>query len=134
MHLVTKRHGGERRDQLLEIGARQVGRQCEGEEREPRLGAHGREIAQVDRKRPVSDGRRRGKAAIEVHALDDRVDRQHLEAVSRRHHHRRIVADADDEPVRRRRQLLPDALDELGFGEVGNGSHRDWKLGLEAGG
>ena len=62
----------------------------------------------------------RHERAIEVHALDDCVDGEHLDAIALGFDDRRIVADADEEPVGRRREMFADARDELGFGEGGD--------------
>jgi hypothetical protein len=53
-----------------------------------------------------------------VHALDDSVDREHLDPVALRLDDRRIVADADQDPGGRRKKPLLDAGDELAFGLV----------------
>ena len=92
--------------------------QRERQQREARRGAHRRQVAQVDRERAMTDGRGRRERAIEVHAFDERVDAQHLEAIALRLDHRRIVADADQHPVGRRRQPCVNARDELALGEA----------------
>ena len=64
----------------------------------------------------------RHERAVEVDALDERVDGQHLDAIPLRLDHRRIVADADEQPVRRRRRRRPRMRAiELALGAVGNG-------------
>ena len=83
---------------------RQRRRQRQREQRQPRRRAHRRQVAQVDRQRAVADGVGRREAPIEVHAFDDRVDGEHLEAVPLGLDHRGIVADADDQPGGRRRE------------------------------
>ena len=52
---------------------------------------------------PIASGG--DERAIEVDALDERVDGQHLDAVALRLDDRRIVADADQQPGGRRRQV-----------------------------
>ena len=94
-----------RRPCASKSGSGRVGGQREREQRQPRRGAHRREVAQVDGERAVADRGRRHEAPIEVHAFDERVDGEHLEAVPLRLDDRGIVADADDEPGGRRRQL-----------------------------
>ena len=69
------------RGERVEVGERQRRRQRQRQQREPRLCAHRGEVAQVDGERAVADGVGRREAAIEVHAFDERVDRQHLEPV-----------------------------------------------------
>ena len=61
------------------------------------MAAHGRDVADVDGQRLVADVLKGGEAAVEVHALDQRVGRQHLERAALRLDDRGIVADADDQ-------------------------------------
>jgi hypothetical protein len=69
-----------------------------------------------------------------VHAFDERVDGQDLDAVSLRLDHRRIVANAHEQPVRRRRQLLLDARDEVRLGEIPDGGTRGWRFEVRVSG
>ena len=107
--------------ELVEIIERQCRAAARATAGQPRRGAHRREIAQVDRERAVTDGVGRREAAVEVHAVDQRVDGQHLEPVALRLHDRAIVADADHQPVGRWPQHGLDRGDEFGFGEVRDG-------------
>jgi len=66
---------------------------------------------------------RRDEGPIEVHAFDERIDAQDLDAVSFRLDDRRIVADAHQQPVRRRRQLLLDARNQVALAQRPDG---DW--------
>ena len=107
---------GERReagDDRVEVGERERGRQRHREQREPRRGAHRREIAEVDRERAVTNRVGRDERAIEMNALDQRIDRQHLDPVALGLDHRRVVADPDQQPLGRGRQAFADARDEL---------------------
>ena len=58
----------------VEVGDGQRRRQRERQQRQARRGAHRREVAQVDRERAMADGVGRREAAVEVDALDERVD------------------------------------------------------------
>ena len=76
------RLGGEREepvDQLVEVGEREIRRQHERQRREPRRCTHRGQIAEVHRERAMADRARGHEAAIEVHAVDDRVGRDHLD-------------------------------------------------------
>jgi hypothetical protein len=53
-----------------------------------------------------------------VHAFDERVHAQNVEAVPLRLDHGRIVADADRHPARRWRQAVLNAGDEFALGKV----------------
>ena len=89
-----------------------AGGKHEREQREPRRRTHGGDVADVDGERLVADVGGRREAPIEVHALDERVGRQHLQRAAIDDRHRRIVADADDERARRRGKPPADVLDE----------------------
>ena len=102
-------------------------RQRQRQEREPRRRAHRREVAEVDGQRAVADGAGRRERAIEVHAVDQRIDAEDLQAVALRLDHRGIVADADQQPVGRRRAAARwmRAMSSLGqIGEQGWRRHR----------
>jgi len=85
----------------------------ERQQTQPRRRTHGRQVAEVDRERAVTDGVGRGERAIEVHALDKRVDTENIQPVSFRFYHRRVVSDADRHPVGWWRQTPFDPGDEL---------------------
>ena len=68
----------------------------------------------------MADCVRRHERAIEVHAVDERVDAQHFRAIPLRLDDRRIVADADEQPGRRGRELRLDARNQLAFTDVGD--------------
>ncbi len=104
----------------VEVVERQLRRQHHRQQREARRRAHRRQIAQVHRQRPMTDGVGRDERAVEVHAFDDRVHREHFDAVPLRLHHGRIVTDTDQQPVGRGREMSLDARDELSLGAVGN--------------
>ena len=99
-------------EQAIDIADRGPIGEHEREEREAGRAAHRRNVAQVDGERLVADVGVRGEAAVEVHALDERVGREHLQRASIRHRDGRIVADRDNERGGWRRQAAPDALDE----------------------
>ena len=82
----------------LEVGERAAPRQSQREEREARRRAHRGEVAEVHGERAEADRAGCTNAPIEVDAFDQRVGREHLEAVALRLDDRRIVADADDDP------------------------------------
>ena len=65
----------------------------------------------------------RHERAIEVHAFDDSIDGQHLDAVPFRLDDRRIVADADQEPIGCGGELPLDARDDLALGELRDERH-----------
>ena len=77
----------------------QSAREYERQKRKPRLGPHRPKVAQVHRERAMPDGVRRREAAIEVHAFDERIDAQDLEAVPHRLDDRRVVTNADRQPI-----------------------------------
>ena len=68
----------------------------------------------------MADRVRRDERAIEMNTLDERVNRDHLDAVTLRLDDRRVVADADEQPRRRRGQPAADTRDELALRAVGN--------------
>jgi hypothetical protein len=72
----------------------------------------------------------RRKTAIEVNALDERVDRDDLKPVPLRLEDRRIVSDADDEPVGRWREPRLNSSDELALGEIDDATWRSPPLGF----
>ena len=84
-------------DQVVELLGVDRVRQRQRQQRQARRGAHGRDVADVDGQRLVADVARRAEAAIEVHALDQRVGGQDLERAAFGRRHRRVVADADDQ-------------------------------------
>ena len=63
----------------------------------------------------------RMKCQIEVHAFNERVDGQDLDAVSLRLDNSRIVANPHEQPVRRRRQMLLDTRNEVPLAEIPDG-------------
>ncbi len=91
-------------EQPVDVGERQRRREDQRQQREPRRRAHGGDVADVDGERLVADVGGRREAAVEVHAFDERVGRQHLQRAAIDDRHGRIVADADDERGRRRRE------------------------------
>ncbi len=118
VHAVARGERGQAADDGVEVVERQRRGQHERQERDARRRAHRREVAQVHGERAVADRLGRREPPVEVHAFDDRVHRQHVEAVPLRRHDRRIVADADDHPARRGRQRGADARDERRLGDV----------------
>ena len=80
------------RGHLERIGKRKRQQRC------PRPRTHRREVAQVDGERPVADCIRRHESAIEVHALDLRIDREDFECATHRLDCGCVVAGTDDHP------------------------------------
>ena len=115
---MTAGECGKAVDHAVEVCARKGGRQREGQERPSRFGAHRCQIAQIDGECSMADRGWRRKTAIEVNALDERVDGDHFELVPLRLDDRRIVSDADDEPVGRWGEPRLNASDELALGEI----------------
>jgi hypothetical protein len=72
----------------------------------------------------VADGAWGRERPIEVHAFDERVHRQDVEAIPLGLDHGRIVADADGHPIRSRRQSVLNTGDEFALGELGEGGAR----------
>jgi hypothetical protein len=62
------------------------------------LGAHRGEVAQIDGQRTVTDRIERHEAAVEVHAIDDRVGRQHVVHAAHRRDNGRVVTRSDGDP------------------------------------
>ena len=58
--------------------------------------------------------------AIEVHAFNECIDGQHLDAVALRLDDGRVVTDADQQPRWRSRQPAADARDQLALRAIGN--------------
>ena len=73
----------------------------------------------------MADCLRRGERPIEVHALDNGVDREHFDAIALRLDDRGIVADADQNPGGRRKEPPLDAGDQLAFGLVRDGGRAE---------
>ena len=90
--------------------------QHQRQQRRARRGAHRREVAEVDRQRPVPDGIRRHEAPVEMHAFDLRVGREHLERAALGLDHGGVVAGTDDDPGRHG-EPRGDALDERALAE-----------------
>jgi hypothetical protein len=120
MHAMKSRERGEAFDHRVEVVNRQDGGKRERQQADARRGAHRRQIAEVDRERAVADRPGRREGAIEVDALDEGVDGQHLEAILLGFNDSGVVADADGHPGRRRRQPGGDARDEIALREIGN--------------
>ena len=108
-------------DETVEVGERKFGGEGETEQNRSRLSAHRGQIAEIDGQRPMTDGVRWCEASIEMHALDDRIDREHFDLISDRLDDGRVVADAYQDPAWRGRQPRGDAADEFLLGEIGNG-------------
>ena len=66
----------------------------------------------------MTDRGRWCETAIEMNALDERIDRDHFKLVPLRLENGRIVSDADGEPVGRLREPRLNASDELALGEI----------------
>ena len=95
--------------------------ECDGGEH--RSCTHRRDVGQIRGHRAVPDRTRVHRARIEVHAVDQRVGRDHREVRTRRLPCSRIVADAEREPARlragrsRRFGYRPQRRDERVFGQ-----------------
>ena len=120
VQLVPERQVREPGYERVEVVAKQGRGQHEGQEGQPRRRAHGREVAQVDRQRPVPNRGGRRKAPVEMNTLHNRIDAEDLQPVPLRLDDGRIVANADRQPAGRRLQPLRNALDELALCEVGD--------------
>ena len=105
--------------QCVEVVAKQGG----GQHRtggQPRGRAHGREVAQVDRQRPVPNRGGRREAAVEMDTLHNSIDAENLQPVPLGLDNGRIIANADCQPAGRRLQPFSNAPDELALCEVGD--------------
>ena len=119
MRALGQRHHGV--DERVEVGDGQRRRKHQREQGRTRRGAHGGEVAQVDGERLVADVAGAAERAIEVHAFDERVGRDHVERIALRLHNRRIVPDADDDPAWGRRDSRAYSVDERALADGFNG-------------
>jgi hypothetical protein len=76
----------------------------------------------------VTDSAGRRERAIEMHAFDERVHAQDVEAVPFGLDHGGIVADADSHPIRRWRQAVLNAGDEVALGQIRESGARRCRL------
>ncbi len=107
MQFVPERQVREPGYERVEVVAKQGGGQHKGQEGQPRGRAHGREVAQVDRQRPVPNRGGRRKATVEMDTLHKRIDAEDLQPVPLRLDDGRIVANADRQPAGRRLAAAP---------------------------
>ena len=128
-HAVRRREGHEPVDDRVEIGERQARRQHERQQGGTGGRAHRGEVAQVHRQCAVADRSRRRECPVEMHALDQRVGRHHVEGVALRLDHRGIVAQTDRDPGWRRRHVIADARDEGVLADVGDAIWRTQRRG-----
>ena len=120
-HSIPARQGQEAVHDAVQAGDLQGVGQHERQQHGARTGAHGRQVAEIGRERPMADGVRRHEPAVEMDAVDKCVRGDDVEGAPLGLDHGGVVARADDDPAGHH-ESCGDAGNEGVLAEVGDGA------------